>query len=593
MEKFKASLREFTRKEINLAELSIELGYYLEGEPTQRSKLLAQLDEFYESESLPTEVYAQLKWQISHADAATKIIPSENDATVAVAETTRKVEKTRVVSSVESITSPDAGVRPSEDTTGAEQGPTRVIPKGVSPKTKTDTKPVVANDSEETASISHTEKPQVGDVDTSQQSALAPGSLLKDRFVLEDVIGTGGMSVVFRARDLRKEEAQDRNPYVAMKVLGEDFRRHPDSLKVLQRETQKAQTLAHPNIVTVYDFDRDGNTIFMTMECLEGQALDNIIKRNKAGMPLKQALPFIEGMARALAYAHKKNIIHSDFKPGNVFYTKDKFVKVLDFGIARARKRPDQDELDTTAFDAGSLGALTPAYASCEMLAGGEPDPRDDVYGLACITYELLAGHHPFRKVPANKAREANLRPARIKALTRRQWTALTNALAFDREKRTADVLQFLVEFKPRRSRGQLLLLGTTFLLTLAGSYAVYTYLVKPPEVILTAEQKAQIADYLETAGLYLDLGHLAVPPGDSAYDMFKKVIELDPLNRQALNGIATITETYRDRARIACEQRNWNTCLPLVEAGLRVSPNDKVLADLKEVATAESNNED
>ncbi len=82
--------------------------------------------------------------------------------------------------------------------------------------------------------------------------------MIRDRFVLEDPLGKGGMGTVFRARDLRKEEAQDRNPYVAIKILNEDFKRHPRSLQALQREARKSQTLAHPNIVTVYDFDRDG-----------------------------------------------------------------------------------------------------------------------------------------------------------------------------------------------------------------------------------------------------------------------------------------------------------------------------------------------
>jgi len=91
------------------------------------------------------------------------------------------------------------------------------------------------------------------------------GSVLKGRFVLESIIGHGGMGIVFKAKDLRKEEAQDRNPYIAVKVLNEEFKQHPESLKALQRESRKAQDLAHPNISTVFDFDRDGGNVFMTM----------------------------------------------------------------------------------------------------------------------------------------------------------------------------------------------------------------------------------------------------------------------------------------------------------------------------------------
>ena len=98
--------------------------------------------------------------------------------------------------------------------------------------------------------------------------------MLRDRFVLEEVIGTGGMSVVFRALDRRREEAQDRHPHVAIKVLGDEFKRHPDALRALQRESRKTQRLAHPNIASVYDFDRDGPNVYMVMELLVGEPLD-------------------------------------------------------------------------------------------------------------------------------------------------------------------------------------------------------------------------------------------------------------------------------------------------------------------------------
>ena len=104
----------------------------------------------------------------------------------------------------------------------------------------------------------------------------------------------------------------------------------------MQREARKAQTLAHPNISTVYDFDRDGQIIFMTMELLKGDPLDAFIKKNPNGIPREQAFGIVRGLCLGLAYAHNKNIIHSDFKPGNVFLTDDNRVKILDFGIARA-----------------------------------------------------------------------------------------------------------------------------------------------------------------------------------------------------------------------------------------------------------------
>ena len=283
---------------------------------------------------------------------------------------------------------------------------------------------------------------------------LGPGSVIKDRFVLEEELGRGGMGVVFKARDLRKEEAQDRNPYVAIKLLNDEFRRHPESLKALQRESRKAQHLAHANVVTVYDFDRDGANVFMVMELLEGESLDRIIRDNEeTGLPIERALRLTRGLCRAMAYAHEQGVVHSDFKPANAFLTKQGVVKVFDFGIARAAKRADNLTGSTTLFDPGTLGALTPTYASCEMIEGLEPDSRDDVYAIACVTYELLTGKHPFKRMSAVQARDKKMVAARPRGLKRYQWRALQRGLAFDRAQRTASAQQFLNELMPRARR--------------------------------------------------------------------------------------------------------------------------------------------
>lgn len=310
---------------------------------------------------------------------------------------------------------------------------------------------------------------------------LHPGDVVKDRFVLEEIIGKGGMGVVFRARDLRKEEAQDRHPYAALKILNEHFKRHPESLKALQREARKAQNLAHPNIVTVYDFDRDGANVFMVMELLEGEPLDRFIKRlNGIGLTLDKALPIIRALCGALSYAHEHGVVHSDFKPANAFLTRSGAIKVFDFGIARAAKRQgdlDQGGLDETGgktlFDAGTLGALTPAYASCEMIDGLEPDPRDDVYALGCVTYELLTGKHPFGGKPATQARDAMLKPKPVRGLTRRQWRGLRRALAFDRSARIAGATKLLAEISPQK-RSPALWIGAAVAVLLLGVAAAF-----------------------------------------------------------------------------------------------------------------------
>lgn len=282
------------------------------------------------------------------------------------------------------------------------------------------------------------------------------GSRLRDRFILDEVVGVGGMGTVYRGRDMLKIEAQDRNPYVAIKILNDSFKQRPDAFIVLQREASRQQRLAHPNIATVYDFDRTGGIIFITMEYLDGVSLDHFIKhevRPRGGLPLDEALPVIEGIGAALAHAHARNIVHADFKPGNCFITENKQVKVLDFGIARAMKDPARGG-DETLFDPRSIGALTPAYASPEMLENSaDADPRDDIYALACVCYELLTGRHPFHRVPADQAKTEGLKPERIRHLSRRQNDALARALAFDRAHRTATVQQLLEGLRPAAGR--------------------------------------------------------------------------------------------------------------------------------------------
>lgn len=316
---------------------------------------------------------------------------------------------------------------------------------------------------------------------------LKPGSTIKGRFVLEEMIGQGGMGVVFKARDLRKEEAMDRNPHVAIKVLGESFKDHPQALIALQRESRKAQTLAHPNIVTVFDFDRDGDIVYMTMEYLEGAPLDKLLKQHYP-KPFKkeQALTIIDGICSGLAYAHSHNIIHADLKPGNIYVTKNNTVKIFDFGIARAMKKKegeiDVDELsgETTLFDAGDLGGLTPAYASYEMLTGEEPDVRDDIYALACISYELLAGKHPFNKLPANQAKKRELSPPTVADLTRRQARGLKQGLSLDRKTSSPSVTKFHADLCGKRnlSKGLISATAVASIAALAiGSIPVLNYI--------------------------------------------------------------------------------------------------------------------
>ena len=312
---------------------------------------------------------------------------------------------------------------------------------------------------------------------TSREGAVTK-TVIKGRFELDKLLGVGGMGAVYKALDRRKLEASDSDPYVAIKLLNEDFQKHPDAFISLQREARKSQTLAHPNIVTVYDFDREGDRVFMTMEFLEGAPLDKLLREHAdVGLGKERASAILHDVSQALIYAHSHRIVHSDFKPGNIFVTEKKGAKVIDFGIARAVSEGGiaSKAGEQTIFDAGTLGALTPAYASYEMLKGGEPQPTDDVYALGCVAYELFSGRHPYNKVPADKAFERKLKPKRIRSLSRRQWRALEAALAFERKDRTVTVDKFVHQFFGKA--GWKWAFGGLFIATLIAGGVGYSHL--------------------------------------------------------------------------------------------------------------------
>lgn len=310
--------------------------------------------------------------------------------------------------------------------------------------------------------------------------------LLKGRFILESVLGAGGMGVVYKAKDRLKVEAQDRDPYVAVKVLGEEFKAHPEAFIALQRESRKSQRIAHPNIVNVHDFDRDENTVFMTMEFLDGNPLDKLIAQYRSiGLPKDDVWQILQGICSALTHAHTEQIIHSDFKPGNIFFTHKGVTKVFDFGIARAVSRMEHIEDskdDKTVFDAGSLGAVTPAYASYEMLEGDTPDVRDDIYALGCIAYELFTGEHPYNRANARDAFEKKLKPKKIPGITNRQWRAIEKACALKREDRIATVEEFWNEMTLTKSRKGLVITVIFLFLAAAGFGYTQYFMEKEPE---------------------------------------------------------------------------------------------------------------
>jgi formylglycine-generating enzyme required for sulfatase activity len=274
--------------------------------------------------------------------------------------------------------------------------------------------------------------------------AAGVGDILQGRFSLIALIGEGGMSRVFKAIDLRRVEAGASDPYVAVKVLTEPISDYFGSIVALQRETHKLERLAHPNIVRVIDCDRDRHTVFMTMEYLPGESLQMKQRApDKGAMEGPAGLALIVAVGNALQYAHENHIVHGDLKPGNVIITNNGVVKVIDFGMARFIARPE-DAQTVEPPGRATPKAVTPRYASPEMVAGRDPEPADDVYALACMAYEVLSGRHPFGRQSDPRGRDPGAEPPRPAGMPRHQYAALVGGLAFDRQKRTPSVKQFM-----------------------------------------------------------------------------------------------------------------------------------------------------
>jgi hypothetical protein len=379
------------------------------------------------------------------------------------------------------------------------------------------------------------------------------GALVKGRFELKSLVGRGGMGMVFRALDRRKVEARDPRPEVAVKILNASFEQHRDAFVALQREASKAQSLAHPNIVTVFDFDRDGESVFITMELLLGQSLDEAIRAtHRRGMERAAALPVIRGIAEGLTYAHRKGIVHSDLKPANIFLTDDGTPKILDFGIARAVPSDDSEPKDQ--FDAGTLGAYTEAYATEEMVAGSIPAPADDMYSFGIIVYELLAGVHPFADQSATHARAAGLSPAPIRSLRRREWRTLARTLSFDRAKRPRDAAEFVRLFFGNTRLRNALVAAVAALVVVSGVFWYRSYQASGPSIAFEqlppATQQKVAADFADGDRAWAFYRQGVPNALTDSLSYYADAYRLHKGNRQAVRGLERAADEMLAQAR-------------------------------------------
>jgi len=206
------------------------------------------------------------------------------------------------------------------------------------------------------------------------------GELIAGRYELEKLVGSGGMSNVFRAHDSLLERT------VALKILHEQYTRDEDYVERFRREARAVAQLAHPNIVTVIDRGEQDGRQYIVFEFIEGDNLKEIVARGP--VPVRDAIGLTLQVARALSFAHERGLVHRDVKPQNVLLNEDGQAKVTDFGIARS--------LDVHGVTQTGTVLGTSDYIAPEQARGQKVNPKTDIYSLGAVLYELLTGDVPF-----------------------------------------------------------------------------------------------------------------------------------------------------------------------------------------------------
>ncbi|MDX1498282.1 MAG: TonB family protein [Woeseiaceae bacterium] len=425
----------------------------------------------------------------------------------------------------------------------------------------------------------------------------APGALLGNRYRIVELVHTGGMGHVYKAVDLHVEPGGNEPHYVAIKTVRPGLAARLDAREELEREAALTRSLAHPNIVRVFEVGEQDGQAYMVMEWLVGESLNAILRRMSGkGMAPAAAWPLIEGAALGILHAHRQGIVHADINPSNLFVTREGQVKLLDFGVAQ----PLAETLDA---DPADTAWVTRTYASPDVLSGLAPIVEDDIFSLACVAYRMFTGKHAFGGTTSIVAKHRGVIVEPVASLPDAERALLHQALSYSRDDRPDSIAVFLrddatIGGRPRDLRSQWSRLAyaaaAVIVATAVGAWwwlggvpgtqapaqpaaatapaasspaPATTLTIDPAEALFAAAQAAR------------DEGRVIAPPGNNARDLLRQVLVLEPEHAGAAGALRDLSDDFVRQADTALSADDPVAARASLDTAAATDPDNPAIA--------------
>lgn len=407
------------------------------------------------------------------------------------------------------------------------------------------------------------------------------------KYQIQGLLGKGAMGVVYKGFDPNIARP------VAIKTIHASLLDTDMGRELLDRFRNEAQAvgrLNHANIVSIYEFDQDKGTPYFVMEYVEGHDLKTLLKDGRKYSP-EEAVHIIGAILSALDYTHKLGIVHRDIKPANVFITHNGQIKLADFGIARV----DNAELTQMGSVLG-----TPSYMSPEQCKGMPVDARSDLFSTGVVLYELLVGKKPFTGDNTHAIMHSVLSAEPEKPTQKNQSVPkafdaiIKKALSKDVEHRYQTAAEFRTDLQQTvqpvaaKNKNSLVMIAVVSVLVLALAIAGGMWFktqrdqkFAQPGVetvqdgVLSAEEQAKVERLMAVAEAHFKVGRLVSPQGSNAFEAYQLVLQVDPQNSAALEGINRVKNRFFKRAQLLALEGRREDVQKHLELAERLFPND------------------